>query len=154
MVAIPSPSSFGAGYCNGCGIVAEELDGRAALTSHPQPVSTVATRCRVADGLDCFSAFGFSKLTQALAADGSPVAEIVNGRYTYRSDNGDVALWHVEGTWLIGGAADVGGRMGFMIAVDDALIPEKITATWKVYDNGSWDEAPLLITSQEDAMAA
>ena len=115
----------------------------------------VAMTGRMPHGLDCFSAFGFSKLTQALSSSG-PVAQMVNDRFTYLSDDGAISLWYVGAppTWLIGSTADIGGRAGFMIVEDSALVPERITATWMVFDNGTWGAVPgFKIAAQEDEMA-
>ena len=115
----------------------------------------VAMTGRMPHGLDCFSAFGFSKLTQALSSS-SPVAQMVNDRFTYLSDDGAISLWYVGAppTWLIGSTADIGGRAGFMIVEDSALVPERITATWMVFDNGTWGAVPgFKIAAQENEMA-
>jgi len=111
---------------------------------------------RSPEGLDAYSAFGFSRLVQAVSA-ASGAAELVNDRFTYRSEDATVALWFAsaQGTWLIGSAADVGSRSGFLVCEDGALLPEMIAATWNMYDSGSWVEAPgLKVVAQEDAMAA
>lgn len=98
---------------------------------------------------ESFGVFGFSKLTQALGGSGGvsdPGAEpiVVNDRYTYRSDDGEFCLWHVRAppTWVIGSTDDVGSRAGFMVVEDAAPLPERITATWMVFDEGVWTAAP------------
>jgi len=100
---------------------------------------------------ESFGVFGFSKLMQALSGSGGvsdagaePI--VVNDRYIYRSDDGEFCLWHVRAppTWIIGSTGDVGSRAGFMVVEDAAPLPERITATWMVFDEGVWTAAPRI----------
>ena len=109
---------------------------------------------RTPDGLDCFSAFGFSKLKLSTGAGG--VGEVVNDRYAYRSSDDTMAMWHIASppTWMCGSASDCGTRSGFLVAEDAALLPENITATWKMFEENAWHDTMLKVVAQEGLMEA
>lgn len=128
------------------------------LTSLVGAARRIAIRGRTNEGMDVYSAFGFSKLTQTLLGTGADaVPEIVHQRYTYRSEDGAYALWFVDApaTWVCGLAADIGSRSGLMVVADDARLPEKMTAAWQIFEDNNWSEASgIKCVAQEEEMEA
>ena len=45
--------------------------------------------------------------------------------------------------WVVGDATELGKNRGLISAVDGALLPERVAATWKVANEG-FQEAPAL----------
>jgi hypothetical protein len=70
-------------------------------------------------------------------------------RFRYINE-GSFALWFVSGTWFVGDIADAGTRSAFLMAEDDAYLPEKIAATWKVHaGREGWVDAPEVHVTTE-----
>ena len=71
-------------------------------------------------------------------------AELVNGWPSYEAAfDSNVAMWHGGLSWFVGPKDSLGTTKGFLSALDGALRPEAISATWKVADGtGAWPDAP------------
>ena len=71
-------------------------------------------------------------------------AELVNGYPSYEAAfDSTVAMWHAGVSWTVGAKDNLGKNKGLLSALDGALRPEAISATWKVADGtGAWPDAP------------
>ena len=72
-------------------------------------------------------------------------AALVNGFVSYtKAGDDNVMLWHAGGYWCVGAAAELGQERGSVTLRDGCLRPEASTVTWRVYDGGTWVDAPEL----------
>jgi hypothetical protein len=76
------------------------------------------------------------------------LSEEVNHRPAYQKiDANYIALWYDGTNWLVGMTSNLGKDIGALVAQDDATVPYKVAAPWKVGRTRGWIVARSIVCS-------